>query len=502
MKSSLQVLNEGFLKKYLVEDVEEEETEEIEVGDLFTKGDETYKLLDVQIDEEGNVVVEAENQETEKPEEIEYISKEEAEENTEEEIATDDYKEDAEEAEFEKSLEVEEDDEESEDDKEVKDECLTEGEIGRTAGRALGSKFGIPELGGKIGSTVEDTAVDAFKVYRDTYGLSNREALLRLAKLAADKLSSRFPAKNQELAYECVDFRKLRECARNLKEAQMSPEDEKDTAILRGIINKSIKRKNAKLTPEEKEILDKYGLYRNSYEGDVRKKLDDKPDYYGQSAPLVDYKEYDRQNWSRDRSPIGFSKDKINLADRARKMDTRGGGYEANKIWTETDPSREYKKTGETKYTRLKDKGLLDKERTLQNVRMQSKYNDMKQSLRDRDLWQSDLDTVDDRYDKKIADLERQIANAKKDKEDSRSRYAKYVNDKQRHINKLLKKEESLSEELLDRHVSDFNSDVYNALAKVMYKWDRKGIQPSDEDMNNAFEWFSNHFYGSDDWYL
>lgn len=495
MKSSLQILNEGFLKKYLVEDVEEEETDEIEVGDLFTKGDETYKLLDVQIDEEGNVVVEAENQETEKPEEIEYISKEEAEENTEDEIATDDYKEDAEEAEFEKSLEVEDDDEET---KEVKDECLTEGEIGRTAGTALGSKFGIPELGGKIGSTIEDTAVDAFKVYRDTYGLSNREALLRLARLAADKISSRFPLKDSDLAFECVDFRKLRECAKNLKEAQMSPEDEKDSEILRNIYNKSLKRKNARLTPEEKAVMDKFGLKRADWDGTPVKPLDpDKP--YSQTAPIVKGKETQRYNrWNSTSGDI--TNDKINLADRARKINQRGSGYEANNVYSYGDPSREFKRDG--KYVTIKDKGLLDKERALQNDRMQDTYNSMKVALQDRKYHQKNLDNIDAEYDKKRAEIQAYLDKLTRDQERDKQYYSKARADSQGRIDKLLRRNESLSEELLDRDVNDFNSDVYNALARVMQKWDRKGIQPSEEDMDKAYEWFSLHFYTSDDWYL
>ena len=45
---------------------------------------------------------------------------------------------------------------------------------------------------------------------------------------------------------------------------KMSPEDEHDSAILRSIIAKTSERTNAKLTPEEKEILAKYNLTREN----------------------------------------------------------------------------------------------------------------------------------------------------------------------------------------------------------------------------------------------
>lgn len=77
--NNLKTLNEGFLRRYLTE-ADETESNEIEVGDLFLNGDETFKLLDVCIDEDGEVAVEAENQESGEPEEIAYISRDEAEE--------------------------------------------------------------------------------------------------------------------------------------------------------------------------------------------------------------------------------------------------------------------------------------------------------------------------------------------------------------------------------------------------------------------------------------
>lgn len=600
-QSTLRMLNEGFMRKYLKEAEEfEKETEtsedtdtEIEVGDLFTKGDETYKLLDVQIDEDGNVVVEAENQETEEPEEIEYISKDEAEDMADEEVATDDYEEDSQDAAVEDSFDVEDAD------VDIQEECLNEGEIGKkvgrvaggfvghpeigskvgdviedkakakfnkfkqdnnltsnkdaavelarrggklasrgvsklnsvagkisnaknnlsrsvapqplaegelgkTAGSFIGSKFGQSALGGRIGSTIEDTAIEAFEKYRDAYGLTNSEALLNIAKKAADTFKNVFSPDEEDedtdLVYESINFKKLRECAKSLKESPMSPEDAKDNAILRNIINKSISRKNAKLTPEEKDVLAKYGLYRNDW-GEVRKDRGKGNLFNDPEIVKPDELNYSFQGRTRTRTGFDPKKDKVNLADRARKMDDRGAGYEANNVWTPSDPSREFKRHGESTYTRLKGKGLLDKERALQNTRMQGNYNSMQQALKDRKYYQNRLDNIDSNADAEIAKLRSRIDAINKKREVDRKYDSDSVARQQSTINKLLRKEESLSEELLDRHVSDFNSDVYNALSKVMLKWDRKDIQPSPEDMDKAYEWFSTHFYESDDWY-
>lgn len=514
MEQHLKVLNEGFMRKYLKEaeefekevETSEEEDDSIDVGDLFLNGDETFKLLDINMDEDGNVIVDAEDPETGESEEIEYVP-------AEEEIEPED------------EIESDEDSEE-----------LTEGEIGKKVGRVAGGFVGHPEIGSKVGDVIEDKGIQLAKRKFDKFKKDNNidnddDAAIELAKRGgkaaakyakvgaekfktgatklgstagkiADAAKSRLskPIIPQPLTVECVNKRKIMEKLNSLREAQMSPEDEHDTEILRNIVNKSIKRKNAKLTPEEQYVLAKYGLYRNDW-GEVKKDL-------GKNSPFLDPEivnpnelNYSFQGRTRTRTGYDSRKDKVNLADRARKMNDRGAGYEANRVWAPTDRSREFKRSGEDRYTRLKGKGLLDKERALQNTNMQGNYLSMQQALKDRKFYQNSLDNIDSNADAEIAKLRSRIDAINKRRESDRKYDSDAVSRQQSKINKLLRKEESLSEDLLDSDVSDFNSDVYNALSKVMFKWDRKDIQPSQEDMDNAYEWFSTHFYGSDDWY-
>ena len=58
--------------------------------------------------------------------------------------------------------------------------------------------------------------------------------------------------------------KKLHEIADKMDEAQMSPEDEADSALIRSAIKKLEKRANARFTPEEQAVLDKYGIKRSS----------------------------------------------------------------------------------------------------------------------------------------------------------------------------------------------------------------------------------------------
>ena len=365
----LKLLNEGFTRKYLKEseEIEDTSTDEIDVGDLFMNGDETYKLLDVKIDEDGEVVVEAENDETGEPEEIEYISKEEAEE-----------------------------------------------------------LYGEPD------------------------------------------------AEDEPEAYAESLYRRIKECLRRINEAQMSPEDEADSAILRDIANKSLKRSNAKLTQEEKDILKKYNLLRDG-EGSVRVDLEPDKDsnYYHNSIPIIKNNEWDRRRASRNNfERTGFNNDKINLADIARKIPQRGNdGYRYSNI---------------------------ERDRDAQNAEMQSNYNSMKSNIRDRNYYKQKMDNVDTDYDSQIAELQQKIKRLNKEREDSFGRYSKYTDEYQNRINKLLKKNESLKRLKESWGSNDFKSDIYNALSGVMFKWHQAGYDIEESQLDSALEWFSTHFWDNE----
>lgn len=373
----------------------------------------------------------------------------------------------------------------------VEDECLEEGEIGRTAGRVLGSKFGLGELGSKIGDTIEDTAKDAYNVYKQDNNLSDEEAIYNIAQ-GAKRGAMRAAQKVAPLAKKVAPAAKklgkaglkiarsaspvgwtipksvveaINEHLGSLNEAEMSDEDKKDSEVLRNIVNKSLKRSNAKLTQEEKDILDKYGLFRDS-SGEVRKQVGNT---VFDNEPIVRNNEYDKRRASRyNTERTGMSNDKINLADRARKLDDRGHG------------NRQY--------------ANVENDRYLQNAEMQQNYNGMKSDLSSRKYHQDRLDDIDTKYDAEEAELQKRLDALKKRRESDRKYYSDNVDSYQSKINKRLKKE-SVNEALLDRDWKDLRGDVYNALSKIMFKWDRKNIELTPEDMDKAYEWFAIHFF-------
>ena len=186
----------------------------------------------------------------------------------------------------------------------------------------------------------------------------------------------------------------------------ISPEDQRDSDILRDIITKSHNRINAKLTPEEKKIMDKYGLRRDN-SGNI---------YVGDSI----YRD--------SKLDKGFSRSelkKVNLADRARKALPR---IEKNLYRDEEGKDISYAAT---------ERHRRDAEEEV----MSSKVDRMKNALRDRNYHSKELSDVDKKYDKRIADLEKQIAKAEEDREWHRKYHADNQSNAQERIDKLLKKQ-------------------------------------------------------------
>ena len=120
--------------------------------------------------------------------------------------------------------------------------------------------------------------------------------------------------------------KKIGECLRRIDEAKMSPEDAEDTALLKSIFNKLDKRSNARLTPEEQDVLDKYGLFKEY--GTI---------YKSGHNPLRNYDTRSTWDYRNDRR-IHRDNSKINLADRARKLGTRSGNY----VYSDLDSERSY----------------------------------------------------------------------------------------------------------------------------------------------------------------
>ena len=124
--------------------------------------------------------------------------------------------------------------------------------------------------------------------------------------------------------------RSRRKSIRELLE-EISTEDQHDSDLLRSAILKSRDRKNASLTKDERDVMDKYGLtranggiYKKGKEGENNYKLDRDVDVGSAGLDFIDPEASDRttREFSSTRYfPRGI--DKINLADKARKLDTR-----------------------------------------------------------------------------------------------------------------------------------------------------------------------------------
>ena len=431
--NNLKTLNEGFLRRYLTE-ADEAESNEIEVGDLFLNGDETFKLLDVCIDENGEVVVEAENQESGEPEEIEYISRDEA-----EELYNSD--------ELSESINflVESLNEAAVDPQTINDTKVLKSIQAKINGkqlnpkkltteeRAVLDKYGLDAWGykgddviatkglnnilnadpysskeaqaqksGKVNladraAKIDNRAgasKDIKNIYgRDTFQQKNntyinknmsknvqdiksalkdrRDArndlnggIDKFYKDRVDKINAKYDKEADEVKKDKVAYQKyarekttqindllakhrqklskrIEECLSRLNETQMSDEDKHDTTLLNNIQYKLNSRSNAKLTPEEDAVLDKYDLKR------VGSSL-----YSKSNSRLL------------KTSPSYPTTRVVNTADRARKIGTRD--YNNSDIYSDIESERRHVNNQISKDTN-EVKDLLSDRRRYQN---------------------------------------------------------------------------------------------------------------------------------------
>ena len=231
----------------------------------------------------------------------------------------------------------------------------------------------------------------------------------------------------------------LNECLSRIDEASISPEDQKDSDLIRSMLAKMKNRANAKFTPEEKAVMKKYGIERDNgwrtlTVGPNKVKLDRDVDneqgrYFSWHKPTVN----------------NGNTDKINYADRARKIPERdknqfnaaGYGYYRNDDFNAHGGSR----TGQS---------LKQRERDMQNVN--PRVNTMKQALRSRQYHKDIMDTADAAFERDSAlakdSYDKQMAYITKRRDDAKTGYNKQSFDKyQAEIDKLLKKDKTNSGE-------------------------------------------------------
>ena len=191
----------------------------------------------------------------------------------------------------------------------------------------------------------------------------------------------------------------LYEAMKSLTERRQewSDEDKKDNELLWSIFDKRQERSNAKLTPEEQNVLKKYDIEDPyNFAPDTRYHYADKR-VVAKTSPTTNLFDNEVQSLGRNTK----YNTKVNLADRARKQKLR--------------------------YLAKKDVDKYSQDST-------DKVDQMKRALKDRDYHNKNLNDLDSKYDKKIKELEIQ-------RDSSKDYNTRYRDAAQKDINKLLKRE-------------------------------------------------------------
>lgn len=225
---------------------------------------------------------------------------------------------------------------------------------------------------------------------------------------------------------------KLTECLNRLNEAEMSDEDKHDSELIRSMLNKIKARSNAKFSPEEQGVMDKYGITRdngrkNLFVDDrgLSKDLDGK-NYIGRYTP----------------SYSNGTPSKINYADRARKLRQRKDSQVfPNPYSIKND---EINKHGPS-YGYFDN--VQDAERWAQDEPMRQKVRDMQSALADRKRAQSRIDNADSEREQRVskakADYDRAISVADREYEYDTVGATKSKKYAQGTIDKLLKRNQT-----------------------------------------------------------
>lgn len=417
----------------------------------------------------------------------------------------------------------------------------------------------------------------------------------------------------------------LRRIANKLTEAPMSDEDRKDSDLIRSAYDKIQKRSNARLTPEEQAVLNKYNIKRGynknleydsgrNYTRDDTKIVNNQDDLYSHGKEIgrrVYPKKPDGStDWDKTYTLKTKDQDKINYADRARKRPEREKNrtydYTTNVATFGTKLNHAWDERGIIDYnlkpgTDYRGRNYGVDQNTAINRMSQSRLAKMRGALGDRENAQADLDNAKAKFDvrkaeydaaymKKMQDAERDYdwhmnyANNeyKRDSDPSRRDKAQAeidallkrnkteavdLSDKKGSMTKILSDNDSWKnettvqgiykkvKEVLDKNNFDtaaskrlltniskqkssvkaletvynsilaganlstkrgtskdkkeslkedwssahFVSDIYNALADVLFKWHEAGYDFDESQINQAYEWFITHFWDDTD---
>ena len=225
---------------------------------------------------------------------------------------------------------------------------------------------------------------------------------------------------------------RIQECLKRLNEAEMSDEDEADTAILANIYTKTQQRANAALTPDEKAVLAKYGLSRDSG-----------------TKNIVD-KDWNKLVQRRRRQ----DSDKVNLADRARKMGPRAkNNKDLYLAFRSSDTTDSHDARGRYRQTYQRQRNIAN------SANMQEPVQQMKNALHSRNFANKELNSIDanaeDRRQKEINRHNDAMAAIDNDAKWRRKTYSDRKETNQKTIDKLLKRKTDESLERVEVETDD-----------------------------------------------
>jgi hypothetical protein len=267
-----------------------------------------------------------------------------------------------------------------------------------------------------------------------------------------ESFERQFNAINDSKNEEFEVLESLRNLLSVLNEAGMSDEDRKESDLIRSAYAKIQKRSNARLTPQEQDVLNKYGIKRGStknleydsgrnYTRDDTNIVDNQDDAYSHGKEIgrrVYPKKPDGStDWDKAYTVNTKGQDKINYADRARKRPER----EKNRTY---DYSYTFNRLGDDTEHATDDRGIIDynlkpgtdkrgrnygvDQNTAINRMSQSRLAKMRGALGDRRSAQSKLDNAKAEYDRSKAKYDADYMKRMQDAEreyDTRMRWAK-----------------------------------------------------------------------------
>lgn len=303
-----------------------------------------------------------------------------------------------------------------------------------------------------------------------------------------ESFERQFNAVNDSKNEEFEALESLRNLLSVLNEAGMSDEDRRESDLIRSAYAKIQKRSNARLTPQEQDVLNKYGIKRGftknleydsgrNYTRDDTNIIDNQDDRYSHGKEIgrrVYPKKPDGStDWDKAYTLKTKDQNKINYADRARKRPER----EKNRTY---DYSHTFNTFIDDTESATDDRGIIDynlkpgtdkrgrnhgvDQNTAINRMSQSRLAKMRGALGDRRSAQSKLDNAKAEYDKSKAKYDADYMKRMQDAEreyDTRMRWAKDNFDRdsdpsrrdkaQAEIDALLKRKKTEAVDLSDK---------------------------------------------------